>query len=160
MIPNQDDAHVEFYVKHMLLIELVAPILGRLNDQFDAMAALLEKADSSLHAASTSIPTPTTPLDADNASEDKMALALAGSSKKRKRRAARLRKQYADIALLGGSPIDALNLYSTAMDLSKSLSDWEWAAAAIEVCSSVSIFFASCVANHGGRNRDTLHQRF
>jgi hypothetical protein len=133
MIPNQDDAHVEFYVKHMLLIELVAPILGRLNDQFEAMAEILEKADTTLYGSSMSLPNPTTPLDSDSASEEKMALALASSSKKRRRRAARLRKQYADIALLGGSPVDAVNLYSTAIDLSKNASDWEWAAAAIEV---------------------------
>lgn len=133
MIPNQDDAHVEFYVKHLLLVDLVSPVLARLGDQYEAVAELLEKAESTLHSSSTMIPFLTTPLDSDTNIEEKGGLGLSTSSKKRRRRAARLRKQQADLALLGGSPIDAVTIYGMTADACKSNSDWEWAATALEV---------------------------
>lgn len=141
MIPNQDEEHINFYVKHLLLIDLVAPILARLNSQYEAMSEILDKADSALSGNSTSLPNPTTPLDSDAAGEEKMGLGL--SSKKRRRRAARLRKQYADLALLAGSPLDALPLYSAALEACKSVSDWEWAAAATEVRFGFNVLFFS-----------------
>lgn len=58
VIPNQDDEHINFYVKHLLLIDLVAPILDKLGLAYEAMPDVIDKvgANPALNQ---------TPLDAD-----------------------------------------------------------------------------------------------
>lgn len=50
----------------------------------------------------------------------------------RKRRYGRLRKAMGDVALLAGSPADANDHFSTAVELSRPAQDWVWCAAALE----------------------------
>ena len=49
----------------------------------------------------------------------------------RKRRYGRLQKAMGDVALLAGSPVDAIEHYTTAMDLSKACGDVVWTGAAL-----------------------------
>jgi hypothetical protein len=143
VIPNQDDEHINFYVKHLLLIDLVAPMLEKLGLAYESLPDIIEKVGNNPQLNQT-------PLDSDFGmcpplqrllpcllctnpliAEDNKTTSTT-SSKKKKKKQARLRKQQADCALLAGSPIDSLTLYTIAIEQSKLYSDWEWVAAALE----------------------------
>jgi hypothetical protein len=60
-----------------------------------------------------------------------------------KRKYGRLQKALGDYALLAGSPLDALDHYTTATDLGRASTDWTWAAAAMEGYASARLLHAA-----------------
>lgn len=60
-----------------------------------------------------------------------------------KRKYGRLQKALGDYALLAGSPLDALDHYTTAADLGRASGDWTWAAAAMEGFASAKLLHAA-----------------
>ncbi len=57
----------------------------------------------------------------------------------RKRRYGRLQKAMGDVSLLAGSPADAIEHYTTAIDLSKACGDVVWTGAAIAGVASAKV---------------------
>lgn len=57
----------------------------------------------------------------------------------RKRRYGRLQKAMGDVSLLAGSPTDAIEHYTTAIDLSKACGDVVWTGAAISGVASAKV---------------------
>ena len=57
----------------------------------------------------------------------------------RKRRYGRLQKAMGDVSLLAGSPTDAIEHYTTAIDLSKACGDVVWTGAAIAGVASAKV---------------------
>ena len=57
----------------------------------------------------------------------------------KKRRYGRLQKAMGDYSLLAGSPADALDHYTTALELARTCNDFIWMAAAIEGCAHAKV---------------------
>ena len=57
----------------------------------------------------------------------------------RKRRYGRLQKAMGDVSLLAGSPADAIEHYTTAIDLAKACGDVVWTGAAIAGVASAKV---------------------
>lgn len=99
IIPDQDDEHIYFYVKQLILLDIVDPLLTKFNIMFEKLQSTLEMVEKNPDITLYSTIGDDTPTE--NLSQ----------SKRKKRMLARTRKHFGDIALLAGSPADAIDLY-------------------------------------------------
>lgn len=136
VIPDQDFAHFNFYVTHIFGEELVRTWLPLWGATIKAdPEAVTDKLFDSLYGPSENVSNPSTshtalltPLDNDLPDE---------APKGRKRRLlGRVRKQMGDLCLFGGSPVDAMNHYRAAAEISRAVGDWEWVGSTLESMAS------------------------
>ncbi|KAI3512312.1 hypothetical protein L1887_19627 [Cichorium endivia] len=98
----------------------------------DLAASLVMEFEKCVVAAKSSGTLLKTPLDSQ------ASLSAEEAMKARKRRDARAHKTIGDYCLLAGSPVDANNHYSDALELARTIGDYFWYAGALE--GSVSAF--------------------
>jgi hypothetical protein len=136
VIPDQDFAHFNFYLTHIFGEELVRAWLTLWETTVRTDPEMLtDKIFDSLYGPSENVSNPSTShtalitlLDSDLPDE---------APKGRKRRLlGRIRKQMGDLCLFAGSPVDAMNQYRQALEISRACSDWEWVGSALESMAS------------------------
>ena len=136
VIPDQDFAHFNFYITHIFGEELVRTWLPLWGSTVKTDAEVItDKIYDSLYGSSESVANPSTSHSALVTSLDSDLPDEAPKGRKR-RLLGRVKKQYGDLCLFAGSPVDAMNHYRAALEISRSVSDWEWVGSALESMAS------------------------
>lgn len=136
VIPDQDLDHFQFYVTHIFGEELVRTWLPLWGSAVKTdPEALTDKIYDSLYGVSESVTNPSTSHTALLTALDSELPDEAPKGRKR-RLLGRVRKQLGDLCLFAGSPVDAMNQYRAALEISRTCSDWEWVGSTLESMAS------------------------
>ncbi|KAK9802768.1 hypothetical protein WJX73_000202 [Symbiochloris irregularis] len=116
---HQLESHAE-----VVMLDFAAGLLAELEKWMStastAMVSMASYADSEAFIGPTSVV------------EEVHKRLISDEEQTKRRRYGRLRKAMGDVALLAGSPVDADEHYSTAVEMSRPALDFVWAAAALE----------------------------
>lgn len=136
VIPDQDFAHFNFYITHIFGEEFVRMWLPLWESTVKTDPEVIaDKIFDSLYGPSENVSNPSTSHSALITSLD-IDLPDEAPKGRKRRLVGRIRKQFGDLCLFAGSPVDAMNQYRQAIEISRSCSDWEWVGSALESMAS------------------------